>query len=173
MISVLELTEQARSLSAEEFVRRYGPVALLARPPDVEFERAKLKLVEAQTIASMANAPFLDDLLVMLRGFRTLEAFFFNPDEPSQTFALGRDARSFAVIDEPSVSKLHATLSFRDGVWHIHDEQSRNGTWVNADNVSECELSNGDMVGLGDTALIFIHTSTLHSQLLAIPTRER
>jgi len=66
---------------------------------------------------------------------------------------LGRHLTCDVVLDDLSVSRLHARLVFRDGHWVIQDLGSTNGTEVNGVRVGRCELHPGDHVGLGDERL--------------------
>lgn len=168
MISVVELRDEAGTLSAAQFVERHGPAALLVKPPEADFAHATVQV--RLTVLSATTGTFLDDLLVMLRGFRTLEAFFLKPPQSPFTFSLGREPPGHAVVLEPpSVSKLHATLTWSDTHWRLRDEHSLNGTTVNTEPVVEREITNGDVISMGDAQLLFIDTETLHSQLLALP----
>jgi len=63
---------------------------------------------------------------------------------------LGRHPRCDIVIEGSNVSRRHAELLFRDGVWVIRDLGSTNGTTVNGSPVGRCELRSGDLVGLAD-----------------------
>jgi pSer/pThr/pTyr-binding forkhead associated (FHA) protein len=58
------------------------------------------------------------------------------------------------VLTDPSVSRRHARLRFRDGHWILHDLESTNGTLVNDVPVVRCELRAGDLVALGDEHLV-------------------
>jgi pSer/pThr/pTyr-binding forkhead associated (FHA) protein len=60
-------------------------------------------------------------------------------------------------MDDPSVSRLHCSLSLRSGgIVVIADVGSANGTYVNEDLLGREEarsLSTGDVVGVGDFKL--------------------
>jgi hypothetical protein len=62
---------------------------------------------------------------------------------------IGRHHGCDVVVDEPSVSRHHARLVFRDDKWIVHDLKSTNGTIVNGTRVGRCELRPGDSVLLG------------------------
>ena len=62
---------------------------------------------------------------------------------------VGRHLACDVVVDEPSVSRYHARLIFRDDKWIVHDLKSTNGTRVNGTCVGRCELRAGDSVFLG------------------------
>ena len=62
---------------------------------------------------------------------------------------VGRHHSCDVVLDEPSVSRKHARLVFRDGSWVLQDLESTNGTIVNGAFVGRCALRPGDRVLLG------------------------
>ncbi len=66
---------------------------------------------------------------------------------------VGRHHSCDVVLDEPSVSRRHARLVFRDGSWVVQDLESTNGTIVNGVGVGRCALLPGDRLLLGDAFL--------------------
>jgi len=61
------------------------------------------------------------------------------------------------VIEDETVSGSHAVIVYRDGKCLIKDELSRNGTFVNGNEVSEARvLQNYDQVRVGNTTLTFV-----------------
>lgn len=59
---------------------------------------------------------------------------------------IGRHPACDVALNDPSVSRHHAQLRFRDGSWMLQDLDSRNGTWVNGVRVGRCQLRPGDYV---------------------------
>lgn len=72
--------------------------------------------------------------------------------------SLGRDQGSdFALSDDKTVSRHHATITFADGKFHILDLASKNGTKINGCRLSErTELVSGDEITIGLSQLIFV-----------------
>jgi hypothetical protein len=66
---------------------------------------------------------------------------------------LGRHGNCDVVLSDPTVSRRHARLVFRDPNWIVQDLESRNGTFVNRARVGRCELRPGDELLIGETAL--------------------
>jgi hypothetical protein len=66
---------------------------------------------------------------------------------------VGRHHACNVVLADPSVSRRHARLVFRDERWILHDLRSTNGTAVNGALVGRCELRPGDLVALGNQCL--------------------
>jgi predicted component of type VI protein secretion system len=67
---------------------------------------------------------------------------------------VGRHHGCDVVLADPSVSRRHAQLRFRDGSWILRDLDSTNGTTVNGQTVVRCRLLPGDHLTLGDESLI-------------------
>ena len=66
---------------------------------------------------------------------------------------LGRHHACDVLLSDPSVSRRHARLIFRDGSWVLQDLDSTNGTLVNGVQVGRCALRPGDRLALGDEQL--------------------
>lgn len=72
----------------------------------------------------------------------------------TETLTLGRDPGCDVVLAEPTVSRRHARLHFRDGTWVVRDLGSRNGTAVNRRRVVRCRLAPGDRLQVGEQTLV-------------------
>lgn len=66
---------------------------------------------------------------------------------------VGRHHSCDVPLPNPTVSRRHARLVFRDGKWIVQDLGSTNGTAVNGTTVVRCELRPGDSLFLGDERL--------------------
>jgi hypothetical protein len=62
---------------------------------------------------------------------------------------VGRHRRCDIVLEDPTVSRRHAQLTFRDGAWSIRDLASKNGTFVNGTSVVRASLRCGDLIVFG------------------------
>jgi FHA domain len=67
---------------------------------------------------------------------------------------VGRDRACDIVLEDPTVSRRHAQLTFRDGVWSIRDLASKNGTFVNGASVIRASLCSGDLVAFGGQPIL-------------------
>ena len=93
-------------------------------------------------------------MLVVVRGTELGRRYPLTASE----LVIGRDAaRSKLVIADTSVSATHAKISVdrEQGRYEIVDLDSRNGTFVNGERVSEGSLCVGDRLQLGSTILEF------------------
>jgi two-component system response regulator GlrR len=67
----------------------------------------------------------------------------------TETSLLGSSPSATLVIDDPTVSRVHAELQFRDdGIW-VRDLASRNGTYVQGVRVEGAQLTEGAKLRLG------------------------
>jgi hypothetical protein len=66
--------------------------------------------------------------------------------------------RATHVVDDPSVSPLHARLTrLHDGAYQLSDEKSTSGTWVNYEQILEPRrLKHGDVIHLGRISYRFM-----------------
>lgn len=81
---------------------------------------------------------------------------------------IGRSRRCDVIIPLPSVSRNHCVLCrYDDGSWSITDANSQNGIRVNGEEVWTQELSEGDLLDIGEERLRFLPASGAQEQTLA------
>jgi hypothetical protein len=68
---------------------------------------------------------------------------------PHRELLVGRHPGCDVVVSNCWVSRRHARLIFRDGIWVLQDLGSTNGTRVNGEPVQRCQLRPGDVLVLG------------------------
>lgn len=100
-------------------------------------------------------------------------------DLKDETFVVGSGKDTGLRLLDDTVSHRHATLSMRGDECWVHDESSRNGTFVNGQRLGGKErlLRDGDIIGFGpfeyrflDRAVSHVRTSTTKSVLIALTT---
>ena len=69
---------------------------------------------------------------------------------------IGRSRDNHIVLDDPYVSRHHAQLRLRFGVYMIFDIRSQDGVLVNDVVVREHRLQPGDVIRLGKTQLVYL-----------------
>jgi len=70
---------------------------------------------------------------------------------------LGRDTACLFTLDDSGVSRMHAAVEWFNGVYHITDLMSSNGTWVNDTKLeSRTQLAGGELIRVGNTILKFM-----------------
>lgn len=72
---------------------------------------------------------------------------------------IGRLPDRAIVITDPDVSRRHAEIRRSGDRYTIFDVGSANGTRINGDVVAEHELSDGDVIEIGDAAMVFKQNS--------------
>ena len=75
---------------------------------------------------------------------------------PSSKATIGRHPQCTLFINQPSVSRRHARLTFEKGVWIIEDLKSSNGTFVNDLRIEKQELNEGDVLRCGDFSMTYL-----------------
>ncbi len=70
--------------------------------------------------------------------------------------SLGRHPESAIFLDDVTVSRRHAEISFTGGRYLLRDVGSLNGTYVNRSRVDQTWLTSGDEVQVGKFKLVFI-----------------
>ncbi|HKW59793.1 MAG TPA: FHA domain-containing protein, partial [Candidatus Dormibacteraeota bacterium] len=74
---------------------------------------------------------------------------------PSQMVSIGRAPDNDVVVGDPATSGHHGRIEVRQGSFWISDLGSTNGTLVNGEPVIEKQLSDGDMIAIGQNTLRF------------------
>lgn len=66
---------------------------------------------------------------------------------------IGRSSKCDLVLGDPTVSRRHVQLFFREGRWILLDLASRNGTYINGVRVRRSELLPGDVLSVANEEL--------------------
>jgi pSer/pThr/pTyr-binding forkhead associated (FHA) protein len=71
---------------------------------------------------------------------------------------VGRSHESEVFLDDVTVSRKHAVISFLSGesLFEIVDSSSLNGTYVNSVSIDRSTLTSGDQIQVGKFHLVFI-----------------
>jgi FHA domain len=70
-----------------------------------------------------------------------------------EELVVGRHPSCDVVVSDPTASRRHARLVFRDGGWVVQDLESTNGTRLNGERVGRCRVHPGDQLALGNQLL--------------------
>lgn len=70
-------------------------------------------------------------------------------------YTIGRSSSNTLQLLDPGVSRRHAVLRYAQGGWHIQDQNSRAGVFVNGINVQGVRLQSGDRIVIGSTEMEF------------------
>lgn len=90
--------------------------------------------------------------LQVLTGPHEGEQFSFTEHD---SFVVGRGSRCrMRMADDPYFSRYHLRIEINPPECHLIDLESRNGTYVNGQQVPEAALRHGDQVSAGQTAIL-------------------
>lgn len=70
-------------------------------------------------------------------------------------WSLGRSQLCDVVLEDPTVSNLHAVIRWENGYWEIQDNRSTNGVSINGKKVLRTIFQNGDMLAIGNVKMVF------------------
>jgi pSer/pThr/pTyr-binding forkhead associated (FHA) protein len=89
--------------------------------------------------------------IIITRGSRRGAAYPLRRER----LTIGRDRAADLVFDDDLMSRVHATLEFEDGTFHLRDLDSRNGTQLNDRPVTSSRLKDGDSFQIGNHGFLF------------------
>jgi pSer/pThr/pTyr-binding forkhead associated (FHA) protein len=71
---------------------------------------------------------------------------------------IGRSQESEVFLDDVTVSRKHAVISFvaEESLFEIADSSSLNGTYINSESIERKKLLSGDQIQVGKFHLVFI-----------------
>jgi hypothetical protein len=101
--------------------------------------------------------------LVVTRGPNEGSRFVLSPESGTApggqervVVTIGRHPESDIFLDDITVSRRHAEVRYKDGVFWAYDVGSLNGTYLNRQSIESAPLSNGDELQVGKFRLVFV-----------------
>lgn len=151
-------------LSVEGFSTRFGDYFLVGAP----IERDGGGEWSFRTASHEAiTVPTAEGQLLLQADF-IIYALRKDPTRPfATTILIGRSRSNDIVLDDPSVSKLHARLERQANHWGLSDAGSSNGTRIHSQggiieiDGAASEIQPDQLVQLGDCFLSFVDASRL------------
>ena len=110
-------------------------------------ETGELIPVELEAVVAQGAA-----LVIRAGGGRVGESFPLQGERAT----IGRRPDSSVFLDDVTVSRDHALLVRRGGVWHLDDLGSLNGTYVNRHRIESHHLQDGDELQVGKYKLTYL-----------------
>jgi serine/threonine protein kinase len=89
--------------------------------------------------------------------------------EDGTTLNIGRGETSSTKLRDPHASRRHCVLEVDGGRFVLRDEGSAAGTFVNGNQVKQCELKPGDVIRLGTTELRLVIDADPEASTLVSP----
>jgi signal transduction histidine kinase len=77
---------------------------------------------------------------------------------------IGRDFNNHIRLQDAKISRCHAHVLCTDGHFHLIDNNSTNGIYLNGKRKKNCILNHGDRIQLGCTRLLFTQNETSRSR---------
>jgi hypothetical protein len=123
--------------------------------PDVEMDQGSMDVTqiagsEETRIVSVREAGIDVPILVIGTPDRIVEK-----EVVSDRFVIGRSLDCDAVLSDQLVSRHHAVIERRGDGWHLVDQRSGNGTFLDNERIREARLSHGSVIRMGDTRIVF------------------
>lgn len=90
------------------------------------------------------------------------------PLDAARDNLIGRGLECDITLTDPLCSRVHAAVFHKDGKWFVQDRDSRNGSFLNDQKITEAELKDGYRLKLGDTEFTFNNSAqppTSHDEL--------
>jgi len=124
-------------------------------PPDMEMDPGSLEVTqiarsEETRIVSVRGAGIGVPILVIGTPDRIVEK-----EVRSDRFVIGRSPDCDAVLPDQLISRHHAIIERRSDGWHLVDQGSGNGTFLDQDRIREARLFHGSVIRIGDTRIVF------------------
>ena len=91
-----------------------------------------------------------EERVVVLSGPLSGRQFAFD-----RLLSIGRNPQNTIILDDPEISRRHATLTAENGTVILRDLGSGNGTYVNGDRVVEKILKNGQAFRIGPVEMVY------------------
>ena len=91
-------------------------------------------------------------IATVVRGHATKTKYELDASQPIR---IGRGSGCQICLSDPLSSRTHAIISYEDGEWRASDADSRNGTLVNDERITQAVLNQGDRIQIGSTELLF------------------
>jgi pSer/pThr/pTyr-binding forkhead associated (FHA) protein len=117
---------------------------------------------------AIGNIAALLDPLSFLKKFQELDVATIPPLSSEEALTIGRLPDCELVIDDPSVSKHHARISWKSAasLAILEDLDSSNGTLLNNKKLAgPTVLKDNDLLSVGNVTLCFLFSGTLYAKL--------
>lgn len=132
-------------------------------------EQEKISL-DLSVFESSIDAP----TLVIATGNEAGTPYKLQKSTEDSFWTIGRGSENLEVsivIDDVSVSTVHAKLSYKGGRWKMADQMSTNKTYINGEQFNSAFLSSKDVVRLGSVSLLFLLPANSEKEQVSAQTK--
>ena len=171
MLTVKELKALGSRLTEPFFVKQIGPFALVQKPPRPVVEQMAMRMGAQRTAFAESPASIEQMQLAVYLHFDGLHVATLPPMRgTTEHLTVGRLPSCELVINDPSVSKQHAVLSWhaQAGACTVEDLGSTNGTLLNGQRLEprrEAFVRDGFLLRFGDADFAFFTAQSLYKRL--------
>lgn len=158
-------------MKADVFRKQLGPFVLIQKPEQgAPGDTDQMGLPMASQGTRMVKPEKAQaGALALIFQFDSLEVATVPPLQGTDELSVGRQPDCDLVLDDPSVSKLHAVLKWDEQARRcsVLDKGSTNGTFLNASIrvKKETILRDGDIISFGEVQWWYLLTETLYARL--------
>lgn len=103
-------------------------------------------------LTAILDGPADRAMVVIHRGPAKGARFLIDQSE----VAVGRSVESPIFLDDVTVSRKHALIERKGGIFTLRDLGSLNGTYLNNQSISTADLTSGDEIQIGKFHMLFI-----------------
>ena len=157
--------ESAKSMDTDTFVRPVKSASAAITPEElfrketprdysdtIEMDLSKIdRKIEDKINEKMGVSSSKGPNLTIISGFDRERQFIITKEE----MAIGRDEICDITINDPGVSRRHASIITKDSRYYIQDLDSRSGLLVNGNKGKYHLLEDGDIIKMGITVMEF------------------
>ncbi|WP_097459083.1 FHA domain-containing protein [Mangrovitalea sediminis] len=112
--------------------------------------------LDQKILAALSGASELySAAIVVMSGNRPASVHGLSLEKHGKQWTIGRKADADVLIDDPSISELHAVLRYDNGQWWLKDNQSTNGMRQNGRPCQDIRLEDLMRVRLGRVEVVF------------------
>ena len=164
MFTVRELKKFGAGMTLDQLHQLLGPFVLIRRPPEPLMQKRQTELL-SRTIPARRGVD--DSAAVILEFMLDFDELLVLPAHSSaDEWTVGRALENQFRVDDASVSKRHAKLSYEAPHYFIEDLRSMNGTFRNEAEVKgKAPLADGTVLTFGDMDYWFLTIRTLYERL--------
>ncbi len=166
-----EMTEYVKNKAIEKKYTMLGPVLVsFAEQPELLRGQLRINSFFDESVEEPQDQPVMEDTLrfipvrVVSETGQNSTCLLEMTEGPlvGKRFALagsqvviGRGEICDICLPDKSISRRHAVINHTGRQYSINDRSSTNGTYVNGVKITQQELTEGDMIKMGNTVLIF------------------
>ena len=156
MKPLTDWVDDADKLTEQEFCARHpGPFLVYWSSQGIPVKNTAIRTIERLVVGK----PKTIGARMMIESYRVGAV---QTSRPTKEVWLGSSSQCDIVVDDASVSRVHAYLRFKNG-WRLLDAESSAGSLVNDEPLTLDALVSGDRITLGTVDLLYLESPHLYA----------